>query len=219
MWGQLSTTCNISTEVAQCGTPSCSRPQPATDNGVRVGRCNWLVTPSTLMGSASWVPRAQYKSVKLSHSQDLILQPCNLQHVRQSSCLCSHIGYYTCTPSCTPISPCTQTHTHTHLPHMSIYHTLHISIFHLASYLARWPDNKKIINLCMLSGVVWVLCVCVLLLWLDGGQREVCRLFTMLYFVPILENRKLCHLSMCSGVPGVGCECNIVRYCLGFTWF
>ena len=30
----------ISTEVAQWGTPSCSRPQPATVNGVRDGRSN-----------------------------------------------------------------------------------------------------------------------------------------------------------------------------------
>ena len=30
----------VITEVAQRGTPSCSRPQPATDNGVRDGRSN-----------------------------------------------------------------------------------------------------------------------------------------------------------------------------------
>ena len=30
----------VITEVAQWGTPSCSRPQPATDNGVRDGRSN-----------------------------------------------------------------------------------------------------------------------------------------------------------------------------------
>ena len=39
-----------STEVAQWGTPSCSRPQPATDNGVRDGRSNLLVAPPP-----SWV--------------------------------------------------------------------------------------------------------------------------------------------------------------------
>ena len=32
-------------EVAQLGTPSCSRPQPATDFGARDGRFNWLVAP------------------------------------------------------------------------------------------------------------------------------------------------------------------------------
>ena len=35
----------VITEVAQCGTPRCSRPQPATDNGVRYGRSNLLVAP------------------------------------------------------------------------------------------------------------------------------------------------------------------------------
>ena len=33
----------VITKVAQWGTPSCSRPQPAKDNGVRDGRSNWLV--------------------------------------------------------------------------------------------------------------------------------------------------------------------------------
>ena len=36
------------TEVAQWGAISCRQPQPATDNGVRVGRSNWLVAPPTL---------------------------------------------------------------------------------------------------------------------------------------------------------------------------
>ena len=36
------------TEVAQWGAPSCSQPQPATDNGVRDGRFNWVVAPPTL---------------------------------------------------------------------------------------------------------------------------------------------------------------------------
>ena len=30
----------VITEVAQRGAPSCSQPQPATDNGVRDGRSN-----------------------------------------------------------------------------------------------------------------------------------------------------------------------------------
>ena len=45
-------------EVAQWGTPSCSRPQPATDNDIRDGRSNWLVALPTLMGSTPWAPRA-----------------------------------------------------------------------------------------------------------------------------------------------------------------
>ena len=56
MWGQLSTTWLI-TEVAQWGTPSCSRPKPATDNGVWDGISNWLVAPPTLIGSTPWAPR------------------------------------------------------------------------------------------------------------------------------------------------------------------
>ena len=44
-------------EVAQWGTPSCRRPQPATDNGARDGGSNWLVAPPTLMCSAPWAPR------------------------------------------------------------------------------------------------------------------------------------------------------------------
>ena len=46
------------TEAAQWVTPSCSQPQPATDNGVRDGKSNWLVAPPTLMGSTPWAPRA-----------------------------------------------------------------------------------------------------------------------------------------------------------------
>ena len=52
LWGPMSTTCSNATEVAQWATPSCSRPQPATDNGVRDGRSNRVaVNPSPLMGS------------------------------------------------------------------------------------------------------------------------------------------------------------------------
>ena len=43
----------VITEVAQWGTPSCSRPQPATDNGLQL-TCH---TP-TLMGSTPREPRA-----------------------------------------------------------------------------------------------------------------------------------------------------------------
>ena len=40
----------VITEVAQCGAPSCSQPQPATDNGIRDGRSNWLVAPPPYTG-------------------------------------------------------------------------------------------------------------------------------------------------------------------------
>ena len=38
------------TEVAQWGATSCSQLQPATDNGVRDGRSNWLVAPPRYTG-------------------------------------------------------------------------------------------------------------------------------------------------------------------------
>ena len=44
------------TEATQWEAPSCSQPQPATDNGVRDGRSNWLVAPPTLMGSTPLAP-------------------------------------------------------------------------------------------------------------------------------------------------------------------
>ena len=46
------------TEAAQWWTPSCIQPQPATDNGVKHARSNWLVAHPTLMGSSPWAPRA-----------------------------------------------------------------------------------------------------------------------------------------------------------------
>ena len=64
LWCQLSTTCRNVTEVAQWATPSCSRPQAVTYNGVRYGRLNWLATPSIRMGSTPCATRAQYKLVQ-----------------------------------------------------------------------------------------------------------------------------------------------------------
>ena len=64
----------VITEVAQWGTPSCSRPQPATDNGARDCRSNWLVAPPTLRAVPPELHvldgyNAAYKS------QDLLHQP------------------------------------------------------------------------------------------------------------------------------------------------
>ena len=39
-WGQLSTTCSDATEVAQWAAPNCSRPQSASDHGVRDSSSN-----------------------------------------------------------------------------------------------------------------------------------------------------------------------------------
>ena len=57
-WSQLSTTFSNAAWLVQWAAPSCSRPQPTTDNGVRVGRSNWLtVTPHPLQGGT-----ARYKN-------------------------------------------------------------------------------------------------------------------------------------------------------------
>ena len=48
----------VITEEAQREIPSCSRPQLATDNGVRDIWSNWLVAPPTLMNSTPWAPPA-----------------------------------------------------------------------------------------------------------------------------------------------------------------
>ena len=42
----------VITEVAQWGTPGCSRPQPTADNGARDSRSIYLVAPPTFMVSA-----------------------------------------------------------------------------------------------------------------------------------------------------------------------
>ena len=75
------------TKLAQWGTPSCSQPQPATDNGVRDGRSNWLVAPT-----ASWAvpPERLVHSINQCTQLDSNVQP---QHVRQPPCLCGHSGY------------------------------------------------------------------------------------------------------------------------------
>ena len=46
LWGQLSSACSNATEVALLAAPSFSRPQLATDNGVKDGRYNWLAVTS-----------------------------------------------------------------------------------------------------------------------------------------------------------------------------
>ena len=78
----------VTTEVAQWGTPSCSRLQPARDNGARDGR-----TP-TFMGSAPWSPRctsnAAYKSQDLLHQPGL--ERASTGNGRPTHYLCGHSG-------------------------------------------------------------------------------------------------------------------------------
>ena len=66
------------TEVAQWGTPSCSRPQPTTNNVVRDSRLKWLVAPPP-----SWaVPHELHvlHGVNVANkSQDWLQQP-GLEH-------------------------------------------------------------------------------------------------------------------------------------------
>ena len=59
MWDQLWTTCSNILKSPKWGTPCCSRPQPATDNGVRDCESNCLVAPPTLMGRTPWAPRIE----------------------------------------------------------------------------------------------------------------------------------------------------------------
>ena len=93
----------VITEVAQWGTLSCSRPQPAMDNAIRDGRCNWLVAPPP----PSWgVP----PEVHILHSvnaanklQDLLQQlglertsmgmpdQCTTGAATQGICLCLYV--------------------------------------------------------------------------------------------------------------------------------
>ena len=73
-----------STEVAEWGTPSCSRPQPATDNGLRDGKSNLLFAPP---------PSGAVPSERLVHS----INRCSLSSPGTRLCYCSmrgnHLAY------------------------------------------------------------------------------------------------------------------------------
>ena len=96
-WGQLSTTCSNTTKLAQWGTPSCSCPQPATDNGVRDCKFNLLaVTPYPTHRSIPWVPRiARWKCgqqiARLAAASEARTR--DLRDARPTHCLCGHSGY------------------------------------------------------------------------------------------------------------------------------
>ena len=73
----------------QWGTPCCSLPQPATDNGVReVDTIAWSHPPP------SWAvpPERLVHSINLCSSATAGIRSCNLQHARQPPCLCGHSG-------------------------------------------------------------------------------------------------------------------------------
>ena len=95
MWSQLSTILAVTYCVAQWGTPSCSRPQPATYDGVRDGRSNWLVEPPTLMASTPWAPRiARCKRgrqiARLAAATGALKRVYG--YARPTHCLCGHPG-------------------------------------------------------------------------------------------------------------------------------
>ena len=59
VWAQLSNTFSNATEVGKWATPSCSRPQPATNNAARVNPIDWLL-PLTLYGAV--LPKRHFQS-------------------------------------------------------------------------------------------------------------------------------------------------------------
>ena len=77
--------------IAKWGTPSCSRPQKATDNGVRDGRSNWLVVPPP-----SWTapPERLVHSINRCSLSSTGNRSCKLQHARQPPCLCGTQGIF-----------------------------------------------------------------------------------------------------------------------------
>ena len=94
MWGQLLTTCDNATELAQWWAPSYSLPQPATDNGVRDGRSNWPAVTHTLHRAVPHELRVLHDVNAGYKSQDLLQQP-----GREHASLCmpgqrtGHSGY------------------------------------------------------------------------------------------------------------------------------
>ena len=68
----------VITEIVQWGTPSCSQPQPATNNGVRDGRSNWLVAPPP-----SWAvpPERNVLSIIRCSSATTGIRSCNLSTI------------------------------------------------------------------------------------------------------------------------------------------
>ena len=93
----------VFTEVAQCGAPSCSQPEPATDNGVRDGRFNWLVAPPTLhravppeLHAMHTAMRAGLQITRLAALREP--RSCDLRNARPTHCLCGHSGYKSFVP-------------------------------------------------------------------------------------------------------------------------
>ena len=83
----------VITEVAKWGAPSCSQPQPATDNGIRDGRSNWLVAPPTLHRAVPpelhVLHTANHKTCCTESATSVRLQNARPMHGQ-----CGHSGYF-----------------------------------------------------------------------------------------------------------------------------
>ena len=80
------------TEEAQWATPSCSRPQPATNNGVRDGRFNCLSVTPTLYRAVHH-DRHLHGTIWCCLCRELNPQLPRVNPARQLPCLCGHFGY------------------------------------------------------------------------------------------------------------------------------
>ena len=86
----------VITEVAQWGAPSCSQPQPAMDNGIRDGRSNWLVAPSTLHRAVPPELHVLHTAMLAANHKTCCTESATnvrLQNARPSHCWCGHSGY------------------------------------------------------------------------------------------------------------------------------
>ena len=85
----------VITEVAQWGAPSCSQPQPATDN-VRDGRSNWLVVPPTLHRAVPPELHVLHTAMRAANHKTCCTESAvnvRLQNARPTHCWCGHSGY------------------------------------------------------------------------------------------------------------------------------
>ena len=86
----------VITEVAQWRAPSCSQPQPATDNGVRDGRFNWLVAPPTLHRAVPPELHVLHIAMRAANHKNCCTESAanlRLQNARPTHCRCGHSGY------------------------------------------------------------------------------------------------------------------------------
>ena len=121
----------VITELAQSGTPRCSRPQPATDNGVRDGRSNWLVAPN---------PYEQYPQ---SSTYCTVLS----RHTNRKTC-CTNRDSYACPRVCQtdalPVWPLRATH---------VVNAIPVTCCHPFLPLLRREIKFNVIAFCYSSGI------------------------------------------------------------------